>query len=156
MSRKNSTQPDEQTNPKRNGARQRNQGRGQSTRDRLLKWAHTVPIELQPVAQGDIDILRELALEHRNNRYSRGKEHLRTTMQATDTQTLDRWCVNFLRHRHTLYDRRTNRVGRGTTQKAQQEALSIIRKRVNLLIIHEWPQLAQECQRQLDQNPHRP
>ena len=64
---------------------------------------------------------------------------------------MDRWCVNFLRHRYTLYDRRATRISNQQEPRARREAMLVIRKRTYQIIMEAWPQLADECRNQMNQ-----
>ena len=131
--------------------------RRETARQRLLRRASTLPLDLEPGLPEDLDSLRQQALRHRNNRYSRGDEHLRVRMEDTNPRTLNRWFVNFLRHRHTRYDHQVNRIGSGASRRDREEAIQTIRDRICQLIAQKYPQLADECRRQMNRHQnHRP
>ena len=57
----------------------------------------------------DLTALARAAVRHRNDRDAdradvRGEISFAATADSTDQATLDRWMVNYLRHRHTSYD----------------------------------------------------
>ena len=100
----------------------------------------------------DLDVLAERAVEHRNIRdadraWDRGWDDPRPAEAGgVEQTTLNRWMVNYLRHRHTSYDADLSqlygRVGR-------REAQAAIRRRVYDVIGGAYPSLAAECARQL-------
>jgi hypothetical protein len=99
----------------------------------------------------DLDDLAERAVRHRNIRdadraWDRGWDDPEPAEAGSvDQATLDRWCVNYLRHRQMSYDADLDalygRVGRG-------EAEAAIRRRVYEVIAAAHPSLAAECARQ--------
>ena len=136
--------------------REHEQNRARNLRDRLIQWAETVPLRmegtaLEDAAQEDLPILQQMAVEHYNRHYSRANERLRTRPEVVDQKTMDRWCVNFLRHQYTLYDRRTTRIGNHQEPRARREAMLVIRSRTYQIIMEAWPQLADECRNQMNQ-----
>ena len=134
--------------------REHERNRARNLREQLLQWAQGVPLlkegeRLEDAAGGDLKALQEQAVEDYNHQHSRGNEHLRIRPEVVDDRTMNRWCVNFLRHRHTLYDRRANRIGNHPRTRARTEAMRIIQNRTYLLIMKAWPHLAQECRKQM-------
>ncbi|MGW1803822.1 hypothetical protein [Streptomyces sp. NPDC002078] len=95
--------------------------------------------------------LAELAVEHRNRQgrervYERRRQAPEpATAPPTDPHTLDRWKVDYLRHRLTRYDELLDGL-RGSTGRAAAEEL--LRRRFYAAIAEAYPDLAQECERQ--------
>ena len=88
--------------------------------------------------------LTALAVEHRNR-----QDEQRTytaTVEGTDPTELDRWKVDYLRHRLTRYDELLSGLY-GTTGRAAAEEL--LRRRLYAAIAEAYPLLAQECERRL-------
>ncbi|MGP4089686.1 hypothetical protein [Streptomyces sp. KR55] len=96
--------------------------------------------------------LATLAVEHRNRRdeeraYERW-EHVPdpATVESAEPGALDRWKVNYLRHRLTRYDELLDGLYGSTGRAAAEE---LLRRRVCAAISKAYPDLAQECERQL-------
>ena len=99
----------------------------------------------------DLDDLAALAVKHRNIRdadraWDRGWAPEPAAVDGVEQGALERWCVNYLRHRHTSYDADLSqlygRIGR-------REAQVAVRRRVYDVIAGAYPSLAAECARQL-------
>ncbi|MDV9178168.1 hypothetical protein R6V09_49615, partial [Streptomyces sp. W16] len=93
--------------------------------------------------------LAGLAIEHHKER-GRGYERWGPspdpgTVESTDPAVLDRWKVEYLRHRLARYDELLN--GLGSAGRAAAEEL--LRRRLDAAIVEAYPLLAQECERQL-------
>jgi hypothetical protein len=67
---------------------------------------------------------------------------------AVDSATLDRWKVNYLRHRLTDYERHLEEVA---GKVGVRDAKSMIRREVYDAIAERYPSLAAECSRQYDE-----
>ncbi|WP_026178379.1 hypothetical protein [Streptomyces hokutonensis] len=88
--------------------------------------------------------LTALAVEHRNRQ---DEERTYTaTVEGADPSELDRWKVDYLRHRLTRYDELLSGL-HGTTGRAAAEEL--LRRRLYAAITEAYPLLAQECERRL-------
>ncbi|MER5211557.1 hypothetical protein ABT063_13480 [Streptomyces sp. NPDC002838] len=98
------------------------------------------------------DRLAAAAVEHRNRRdeeraYERwGHAPDPATVESAETGALDRWKVNYLRHRLTRYDELLDGLYGSTGRAAAEE---LLRRRVYAAISEAYPELAQECERQL-------
>ncbi|MFF4651417.1 hypothetical protein [Streptomyces sp. NPDC001380] len=98
------------------------------------------------------DELAEQAVRHRNRRdreraWDRPDHVPRPAVLATtDTATLARWQVDYLRHRLTGYDALLDGLhgGAGRTEAAQ-----LLRERLLDAIARAYPELAAECRRRL-------
>ncbi|MGW3724029.1 hypothetical protein [Streptomyces sp. NPDC000851] len=96
--------------------------------------------------------LATLAVEHRNRRdeeralWRWGHVADPATVESAEPGALDRWKVNYLRHRLTRYDEILDelfgRIGRAAAE-------DLLRRRVYAAISKAYPDLAQECERQL-------
>ncbi|WP_409472724.1 hypothetical protein [Streptomyces sp. HC307] len=96
--------------------------------------------------------LATLAVDHRNRRDEeralRRSRHVAdpATVESAEPGALDRWKVNYLRHRLTRYDEILDelfgRIGRAAAE-------DLLRRRVYAAISKAHPDLAQECERQL-------
>ncbi|WP_262060005.1 hypothetical protein [Streptomyces sp. STR69] len=101
------------------------------------------------------DKLAALAVEH-HNRGDKERSHERSgpkpqpsppaTVESADPLALDRWKVDYLRHRLTRYDELLNGLY-GSTGRATAEEL--LRRRLYAAIAEAYPLLAQECARRL-------
>jgi hypothetical protein len=96
--------------------------------------------------------LAALAVEHRNRRdgeraYERwGHVPDPATVESADPGALQRWKVNYLRHRLTRYDELLHGL-HGSIGRAAAEEL--LRRRVYTAVSEAYPDLRQECERQL-------
>lgn len=96
--------------------------------------------------------LAELAVDHRNRRdaeraYERGRHAPDpAAVQSADPPALDRWKVDYLRHRLTRYDQLLDGL-HGSTGRAAAEEL--LRRRVYAAIADAYPDLARECERHM-------
>lgn len=81
-------------------------------------------------------------------RVSEQREHAGETasVESAGPGTLDRWKVDYLRHRLTRYDDLLADVHGGTGRAAAEE---LLRRRVYAAISEAYPDLARECERQL-------
>lgn len=96
--------------------------------------------------------LAMLAVGHRNRRdeeraYERWA-HVPdpATVENADPSALERWKVNYLRHRLTRYDELLDGLYGSTGRAAAEE---LLRRRVYTAISQAYPDLRQECERQL-------
>ncbi|MBZ9638744.1 hypothetical protein [Streptomyces sp. PSKA30] len=107
------------------------------------------PIDVPRLAP---DRLAALAVEHRNRldeeRASWRWGHVPdpATVDSAEPGALDRWKVNYLRHRLTRYDEILDELYGRTGRAAAEE---LLRRRVYAAISKAYPNLAQECERQL-------
>ncbi|WP_405642841.1 hypothetical protein [Streptomyces sp. NBC_00019] len=98
------------------------------------------------------DRLSAAAVAHRNHRdEERGhgrRDHAPgpAAVESAAPEALARWKVNYLRHRLTRHDELLDGL-RGHTGRAAAEEL--LRRRVYAAIAEAYPDLAQECERQL-------
>lgn len=125
-------------------------------RAELLREVDALHISVPVMDPGD---LARKAVRHRNTHAAnwaadRGDISFDADVSTADQVTLDRWTVNYLRHRHTSYDDDLSgmygRVGRAEAQEA-------IRLRVYAVIARTYPSLTKECDRQLaDRSQKRP
>ncbi|MFJ6896590.1 hypothetical protein [Streptomyces hokutonensis] len=101
--------------------------------------------------------LTALAVEHRNRRdeqrmYERWAPQPQpsgtATVESADPTALDRWKVDYLRHRLTRYDELLNGLYGATGRAAAEE---LLRRRLYAAITEAYPLLAQECERRLSE-----
>ncbi|MEU6377906.1 hypothetical protein [Streptomyces sp. NPDC046909] len=98
--------------------------------------------------------LAAAAVAHRNRRdqeraYERwGHAPDPATVDSAEPGALVRWKVNYLRHRLTRYDELLDGL-HGSTGRAAAEEL--LRRRIYAAISEAYPDLAQECERQLSE-----
>ncbi|WP_246101061.1 hypothetical protein [Streptomyces cyaneus] len=98
------------------------------------------------------DRLAALAVEHRNRldgeRALWRWRHVATptTVDSAEPCALDRWKVDYLRHRLTRYDEILDELYGRTGRAAAEE---LLQRRVYAAISKAYPHLAQECERQL-------
>jgi len=110
----------------------------------LLEEISSCEIDIKPV---DIGTLRKLALRHVQERAAARwwTEYDPDTAHA-DEPTVRRWMVNYVRHQMTGYDancmRLFGRVGR-------RQGYYLLRNRVLSRIAEVYPNLAEECRRQM-------
>jgi hypothetical protein len=123
----------------------------QRRRREVLARIAAEPVDVPLLAP---DKLAALAVEHRDHRHAdrtheRG-EHVpvpdAATVRDAVPDALDRWKVAYLRHRLTRYDELLGGLY-GVTGRAAAEEL--LRRRVYAAIAEAYPDLAQECERQL-------
>ncbi|WP_234336916.1 hypothetical protein [Streptomyces xylophagus] len=128
------------------------------TRREVLARIAAEPIDVPRLAPRK---LAGLAVEHRNGqgeergrgfgqyeRYERwGPSPDPATVEGTDPAVLDRWKVDYLRHRLLRYDELLH--GLGSSGRAAAEEL--LRRRLYAAITEAYPLLAQECERQLSE-----
>jgi hypothetical protein len=86
-------------------------------------------------------VLTARAVRHRDER-----EGELTDPAEVDRRTLDRWKVNYLRHQLTTYDTLLDDL---FGKAGRPEAERMLRRRVYAAIWNTYPDLADECQRQL-------
>jgi hypothetical protein len=103
--------------------------------------------------------LTVLAVEHRKRR-NEERAHERSgpqpqpqppapeTVESADPAALDRWKVDYLRHRLTRYDELLNGLYGSTGRAAAEE---LLRRRLYAAITEAYPLLAQECERRLSE-----
>jgi hypothetical protein len=108
--------------------------------DQLKVW--TPQLAVLPLA-----MVRRAAIDHYNARLAdRFNDDREPATEASDGYFLTRITVNFLRHEMTAYDRTLEAVrGRIGVREAEQQ----IRVRVYTVIGEKYPDLAEECRRQL-------
>lgn len=95
------------------------------------------------------DKLAALAVEHRNARYegqALGRWDPPATVDGADPGTLQRWKVDYLRHRLTRYDDLLDEWYGSTGRAAADE---LLRHRVYAAIAEAYPDLAQECEQRI-------
>ncbi|MFI7411610.1 hypothetical protein ACIBU0_23375 [Streptomyces sp. NPDC049627] len=103
------------------------------------------------------DRLAALAVEHRNRReeekrtlgrWRRGRGHAAepATVEGAEPAALNRWKVDYLRHRLTRHHQVLGELYGSTGRAAAEELLW---RRVYAAISEAYPDLAQECQRRL-------
>lgn len=121
----------------------------QRRRREVLARIAAEPVDVPRLAP---DRLAVAAVKHRNRRdeersYDR-LDHVPdpATVESAEPDTLARWKVNYLRHRLTRYDELLDGL-HGSTGRAAAEEL--LRRRVYTAISEAYPDLAQECERQL-------
>jgi hypothetical protein len=106
------------------------------------------PIDVPRLAP---DRLATLAVEHRDRQ---GEERLGPAgVEDADPSALARWKVNYLRHQLTRYGELLDGL-HASTGRAAAEAL--LRRRVYAAIEEAYPDLAQECERQLAEGEYGP
>ena len=110
----------------------------QRRRERILRLMAADEIT---VPRLDPAVLSARAVRHRDER-----EGELTDPSEVDRRTLDRWKVNYLRHQLTAYDALLDDLF-GTA--GRPEAERTLRRRVYTAIWNTYPDLADECQRQL-------
>ncbi|WP_223190659.1 hypothetical protein [Streptomyces sp. TRM68416] len=109
------------------------------------------PIDVPRLAP---DRLAELAVEHRNRldaeRALRRPGHVPdpATVDGAEPGALDRWKVDYLRHRLTRYDEILDEL-HGRTGRAAAEEL--LRRRIYTAVTKAYPDLARECERRLSE-----
>ncbi|MGI5374612.1 hypothetical protein ACQEV2_10265 [Streptomyces sp. CA-251387] len=114
------------------------------------------PIEVPRLAP---DRLVVLAVEHRNVRDEERAlwrwRHVAepATVESTEPGVLDRWKVDYLRHRLTRYDRIVDELYERTGRAA---AMKLLQRRIYAAISEAYPNLAQECERRLREQQRRP
>ncbi|MGN9760273.1 hypothetical protein [Streptomyces sp. SD31] len=107
------------------------------------------PIDVPRLAP---DRLAALAVEHRNRldeeRALWRWRHVATptTVDGAEPCALDRWKVDYLRHRLARYDEILDELYGRTGRAAAEE---LLRRRIYATISKAYPDLAQECERQL-------
>ncbi|KMS69033.1 hypothetical protein ACM01_36595 [Streptomyces viridochromogenes] len=107
------------------------------------------PIEVPRPAP---DRLAALAVEHRNRldeeRALWRKGHVAdpATVDSAEPRALDRWKVDYLRHRMTRYDGILAELSGRTGRAAAEE---LLRHRIYAAISQAYPALARECERRL-------
>ncbi|MFI9148988.1 hypothetical protein [Streptomyces sp. NPDC053367] len=107
------------------------------------------PIEVPRLAPAR---LAASAVEHRNRqdeeRTSWRWGHVATpaTVDSAEPSTLNRWKVDYLRHRLTRYDDILDDLSGRTGRTAAEE---LLRRRLYAAIATAYPDLAEECERQL-------
>ncbi|GKQ38181.1 hypothetical protein ALMP_47150, partial [Streptomyces sp. A012304] len=95
------------------------------------------------------DRLAALAVEHRRRRDGRprrGRAADATAADGTGSDALDRWMVDYLCHRLTRCTEILGELYGGAGRAAAEE---LLRRRVYAAISEAYPNLAQECERQL-------
>lgn len=118
----------------------------ETRRKNLLDHARSIIPEIEV----DDDWTKEELLEagrqskHDFEVYERGR-YGDTSHLCTDKYTLERWAVNFVRHRLTSYDAEWYRMAGKT---GCYEAHNLYHDAVNQKIAETYPFLAQECRRQ--------
>ena len=117
-----------------------------SQNDELLE---KIISEIKPPERLDLNHLRQTVIDSKNFRFvlkRRSNEPLRDA-RNTDEATLNRWMVNFIRHTGMDYDLDLEE----TVFSKNNDALLIeYRKAVFETIKSVYPELAVECDRQLD------
>ncbi|WP_234381776.1 hypothetical protein [Streptomyces dysideae] len=114
------------------------------------------PVDMPRLAPRE---LAALAVEHRNRRdeerasWRRGHVAAPATVASAEPGALERWQVDYLRHRLTRYDELLAEL-HGSTGRAAAEEL--LRRRVHAAIAEAYPELAQECERQLREREYGP
>jgi hypothetical protein len=109
--------------------------------------AHRRRVELLRLMSADEIVIPKLAPDVLADRAIRHREPRNSVDAATaDSNTLNRWKVNYLRHQLTRYDSMIEglfgRVGRAAAEK-------LLRRRALEAIGKTYPDLLDECQRQL-------
>lgn len=105
--------------------------------------------------------LAALAVEHRDRRDEERAYERRGPLPeaaaarggSADATGLDRWKVDYLRHRLARYDELLSGLHGGTGRVAAEE---LLRRRVYAAISEAYPLLAQECERQLPEREYGP
>ncbi|MFD4556392.1 hypothetical protein ACFWP5_19125 [Streptomyces sp. NPDC058469] len=100
--------------------------------------------------------LAALAVEHRDRREKERAYERRGPLPdgagvrggSADAVVLDRWKVDYLRHRLARYDELLNGLHGGAGRFAAEE---LLRRRVYAAITEAYPLLAQECERQVSE-----
>ncbi|SDN89894.1 hypothetical protein SAMN04487981_107211 [Streptomyces sp. cf386] len=107
------------------------------------------PIEVPRLAP---DRLTALAVEHRSRRneeralWRRGHVAVPATVERAEPGALDRWKVDYLRHRLTRCDEILDELYGRTGRAAAEE---LLRRRIYAAIAQAYPDLARECERRL-------
>ncbi|WP_328441181.1 hypothetical protein OHA71_37800 [Streptomyces sp. NBC_00444] len=121
----------------------------QRRRQEMLARIAAEPVDVPRLAERK---LAAMAVDHHNcqdgqRNYERwGQSADPPTADGTGPPDLDRWKVDYLRHRLTRYDELLSGL-HGSTGRAAAEDL--LRRRVYTAIAEAYPHLAQECERQL-------
>jgi hypothetical protein len=102
------------------------------------------PIEVPRLAPHK---LAALAVEHRDRR-DEERAYQRRGPLPEGAAGLDRWKVDYLRHRLARYDELLSGLHGGAGRVAAEE---LLRRRVYAAIREAYPLLAQECERQLSE-----
>ncbi len=128
----------------------------QRRRREVLARIAAEPVDVPRLAPGR---LAAAAVAHRNQRdvertYWRW-DHVPdpATVESAEASALARWKVNYLRHRLTRYDELLDGLHRTTGRAAAEEML---RQRIYAAIAKTYPDLAQECERQLREREYGP
>ena len=90
--------------------------------------------------------LAALAVEHHERRDPKPRPSPPATVESADPLALDRWKVDYLRHRLTRYDELLNGLYGSTGRAAAEE---LLRRRLYAAIGEAYPLLAEECERRL-------
>lgn len=105
------------------------------------------------------DRLSAVAVAYRNRR-DEERSHERwdhvpspATVESCEPEALARWKVNYLRHLLTRYDELLDGLYGSTGRAAAEE---LLRRRVYAAISEAYPDLAQECERQLREREFSP
>ncbi|GGP87813.1 hypothetical protein [Streptosporangium pseudovulgare] len=118
-------------------------------RGETLAGLAAVPVTVPVVAW---NALARKAVDHRNHRDTERArhrpDHVPDPARVTDVDesTLRRWVVNYLRHELTVYD---GTLGELFGKVGRAEATRLLRRRIYEAIARTYPQLADECGRQL-------
>jgi hypothetical protein len=123
-------------------------------REQLINAVDAMTVSVPSL--GKAELARE-AIRHRNRvmefhnsgEFREGFERANPdTPDAVDSATLDRWKVNYLRHRLTDYERYLEEVAGNV---GVRDAKDLIREKVYDAIADAYPELAAECSRQYDE-----
>ncbi|MBW8803800.1 MAG: hypothetical protein JF587_08055 [Catenulisporales bacterium] len=110
-----------------------------AARRRRMEMLRLMAAEEIPIPKLEPSVLEARAVRHRDAR-------TRIDIRTLDPKTLNRWKVNYLRHHLTRYDPMIEglfgRVGRADVERS-------LRRRVFDAIARTYPDLQEECQRQL-------
>ncbi|NUR61348.1 MAG: hypothetical protein HOV87_22205 [Catenulispora sp.] len=107
-----------------------------AARRRRMEMLRLMAAEEVPIPRLEPAVLEARAVRHRDPR----------TRTTPDGKTLNRWKVNYLRHHLTRYDPMIEglfgRIGRADAERS-------LRQRIFEAIAKAYPELYEECQRQL-------
>lgn len=110
-----------------------------AARRRRMEMLRLVAAEEIPIPKLEASVLEARAVRHRDAR-------TRIDVRTVDRETLNRWKVNYLRHHLTRYDPVIEglfgRIGRADVERS-------MRRRAFEAISRTYPDLQEECQRQL-------
>ncbi|WP_405879075.1 hypothetical protein OG747_10800 [Streptomyces sp. NBC_01384] len=129
-------------------------------RAEVMERVRNEPIEVPRLDPGKLALR---AVEHRA-RHCPGSaegpgerpETEAAAVEGASRASLDRWKVEYLRHRLGGYDQLLDRLPVGGRSSGRAEAAALLRRRVYAAIAEAYPTLARECERQARDQWHGP